>query len=321
MVPVNPTPALILNDVEAKLNDKTIFSDINLTINKSEIFGVVGISGSGKSVLMEVMTGTRTPTKGKVEVYDGEGAIPVFQQEKKSNSLFGISPQKNSFYEDLTVKENLEYFGSLYDLSSKALNQNIMTAISLVELENEKDTLAGILPAGLKRKLDFACALVHNPKILVLDFPTSNLDFVSKKQIWKLIRRINHKGTTIILSSSSLEEVEMLCDRIVIMHLGKKIFLGPIDELRKYYSTQEQVVLITEDKDYRKVASLLKKVKGIKILDIVIDKEKLVVYSPEASRLMHFIIHATKKLGKKIIELDFNKPTLDDVFISICRKE
>ncbi len=321
MIVTDSMPALILKDVELKLDDKAVFSNINLTVNKSEILGVVGISGAGKSVLLELMTGTRTPTNGIIEASSDLGFIRVSQGEKKSNSLFGISPQKNSFYEDLTVTENLDYFGSLYDLSKEALEQNITTAISLVELEEEKDTIAGILPPGLKRKLDFACALVHNPKILVLDFPTSDLDFVSKKQIWKVIRRINHKGTTIIISSASLEEVEVLCDRIAVFHQGSMIFLGPVIELRKFYSAQEQITLITGDKDYKKIAAILKKVKGIRILDIVIDKEKLVVYSPEASRLMHFIIHATKKLGKKIIELDFNRPTLEDVFASICRKE
>lgn len=313
-------PALKLSDVGLQIDDTVIFSGISITIMKQEIFGIVGLSGSGKTSLIEVITGTRQSTKGKVEVSTDKGLVRVSPREKGSNYLFGISPQKNSFYDDLTVRENLEYFGSLYSLSPDALKQNIRTVLRLVELEEDKDTLAGLLSQGTKRKLDFACALVHNPKILVLDFPTSNLDFVSKKQTWKLIRRINQKGTTIILSSSSLEEVEMLCDRIAVLHEGELRFTGNIEELRKYYSTEEQVVLMTEDKDYKRIASLLKKAKGITITDIVIDKEKMIVYSPDAARLMHFIIIAVKKLGKKIVELDFNKPTLDDVFVSLCKK-
>ncbi len=220
---------------------KLVLNSVNLDINEGEIFGLVGSSGAGKTTLLECIVGFNDFDQGDVLVSSGAQFGGFFTSSKKFKGMkkrFGFASQCPSFYSKLTVKENLEYFGSLYGMSKAMLRNNVDVIINLIGLHGEGSTLAGNLSGGMQKRLDIGCALIHGPRILILDEPTADLDPVSRKQMTELIKRINVQGTTVIIASHVFDEVEQLCNRISIVH-GKTIrAVGNLESLKKDFNAR-----------------------------------------------------------------------------------
>ena len=180
--------------VTKNFEDKRILNDVSLSINENEILGIIGQSGAGKTVLMKIIIGFYKPDKGKV-LYSTKGLKSNIKEIKKK---VGFASQHHSIYPDLSVKENLRYFGNLYGMKRKEIKNRIPEVLKLVELSGYKNKLAIKMSGGMNRRLDIACALMHSPKILILDEPVSGLDPVLRKHMTKLIQKIRQEGTTII---------------------------------------------------------------------------------------------------------------------------
>lgn len=220
--PQDQKSILKLERVGVKYNEKQILKEISLAIKDKEIFGIIGLAGSGKSTLLHVLVGLLEPTNGNVllKIKETENEIPLYNKRTLANSLIGFSTQTTSFYPDLTVEENIEYFAALYGFRADTLNEVKESVFNLVPLKDSSHIKARNLSKGLQKKLDIACSLVHTPDILILDEPIADLDPVLCQELWSLIRRINNAGTTIILASHQLTDLEKVCDRIGILHKG-----------------------------------------------------------------------------------------------------
>src|SRR3989344_6354616 len=195
-------PLIKIDSVSKSFKDKKILENISINIMEGEIFGIIGVSGAGKTTLLEVMSGFQKPDSGNVffrsdEVLLNKESITnyksVLKDLKAIKRMYGFATQEPSFYEELTINENLDYFGSLYDIKSATLKGNMNTAINLVCLAEAKDRLAKNLSGGMQKRLDIACSLVHSPKILILDEPTADLDPLLRNHIWRLVRKINKR--------------------------------------------------------------------------------------------------------------------------------
>jgi len=197
-----------------------ILEDISFSVMQNEIFGIIGVSGAGKTSLLNAIAGYY-PTTGKV-IYNGD-----------FRKAIGFSSQKPSVYKELTVLQNLKYFAGLYKIPGKIKDYNIKKVLSIVHLDGA--ILAKNLSGGMLKRLDIACAIVHRPLILLLDETTGDMDFILRKEMWKLVKDINKTGTTIILASHFLSEIEELCDRIGILSGKKMEFKGTIKELKNMY--------------------------------------------------------------------------------------
>ena len=212
-------PVIEFRGVSKRFGKKTVLDDISLEIRTGELFAIIGRSGSGKSTLMKIFLGIHQPNKGKV-FFEGKD---ITKRPGALKTLVGLTTQENSFYEKLSVYENMMYYGNLFgvNLPRKAMREAILSILKDVELDHELKTLAGNLSGGMKRRLDFAISMIHDPRILILDEPTTGLDPILVEQFWKIIRNVAKSGKTIIVISHIFPELEANCDRACILHKGK----------------------------------------------------------------------------------------------------
>ena len=243
----------------------------------------------------------------------------VYKQQKFARNLFGFASQEPSFYKRLTVKENLYYFGSLYNLSKKALESNAEILLALMDLKNAENTLAGDLSGGMERRLDIACALIHDPEVLILDEPTSDLDPLLRDHIWSLVQKINKKGTTIILASHHLSEVETFCSRIAIIKSGRIIDVASPARLMTKYAESQEIRIQTYPGSYTNIAAALKK-PGSKVFDIKVKGSELIIYSDQPQIVLHNLIHILDTLKEELIDIKVSRPGLDELFLKITGK-
>jgi len=314
---------LKLNNVTKQFGKKIVLNKVNLDIQTGEIFGIIGLSGSGKTTLLNTAIGFISPEGGDVlfklehllEYKDDTISYrSVFQNSDDVKRTFGFAAQTPSFYSKLNCLENLEYFGSLYNMSRDVRKTNSEILLQLMGLYDSRYLAAGKLSGGMQKRLDIACALIHDPKVLILDEPTADLDPILRKQMWYLINQINEKGTTIVLSSHFLDELELLCDRVGILHVGKIIKSGTPDEIKNYYSKEEEIKLETSPGKYNKIINALKKdTKELVIKKMAIQDNKLIIYTQQAEKSLHQVLHLLENLDEILIDVVVEKPTLQEV--------
>ena len=222
---------LQLKGVSKRFGTRVVLDNVSLNVEEGEILGIVGMNGSGKTTLLKLFVGYYQPSKGAI-TYRGRSLEHV---KKDMLREIGFTAQESSFYPKLTVEENLLYFGSLYGLSGVLLTEHVERMLAFLDLMNQRHQLSEQLSGGMQRRLEMACSLVHDPKVLILDEPTEDLDPLLRRDILGLIKKVNDLGTTIILTSHLLGDVEALCDRIVVLHQGKVLRIGNVEQLRKLY--------------------------------------------------------------------------------------
>ncbi|WP_405291328.1 ABC transporter ATP-binding protein [Algibacter sp. Ld11] len=196
--------------------DFTAVNTITFEVEKGEIFGFLGANGAGKTTAMKMLIGISKPTSGKANV----AGFDVFTQAENIKKNIGYMSQKFALYDDLTVKENITFFGGIYGLSRKQIKEKSNALIIELGLEDVANKLVGALPLGWKQKLSFSVSLIHNPKIVFLDEPTGGVDPITRRQFWELIYKASHNGTTVFVTTHYMDEAEY-CDRVSIMVNGK----------------------------------------------------------------------------------------------------
>lgn len=311
---------LKLEDISKSFGQKSVLKDINLEIKEGEIYGVIGMSGSGKSTLLSLIADLLRPDTGKISYQLEKGKfwhLPEHSDQIKK--IFGYSFQKPSFHSMLTVEENIEHFSTLYDLPKRFGKKNADILLKLVELDDSRRVLGKNLSGGMQKRLCFACALVHSPKILLLDEPTANLDPVLRKETWNILKKINAQGTTIIIASQLLTELDDFCDSICIINNGKIVKEGPVDKVKKEYSECLEIHLKSDPGDYKKIVSDLKKSSN-KLSRVEYNGDELVVYAKKGELTLHQIIHIIEKNKEEIIYVNLEKPPLKEIFSSLIGK-
>jgi len=318
-------PVYKVKGVSKVFDKRVVLDNIDLEVEGGEIIGLIGASGSGKTTLLNIMIGFLKPEAGEIsfrsdhllEGNENRGFKSVFKDNDDLKKIIGMAAQTPSFYNTLTVKENLQYFGALYDLSSEVLRSNITTLINLMDLQGAEDKLAKNLSGGMQRRLDMACALIHDPKILILDEPTADLDPLLRNHIWRLVRKINKRGTTIILASHHLSELESLCSRIAILKEGKMLAIGTPNEIKQRFSQNEEIHLETFPGNYEEI-SHFKNVEISKYIAKIEDRgTKLVIYTSKPEMVLNALMKRLEELKETIVDLKVTRPSLDEIFINI----
>lgn len=324
-----PVPVIKVKGVSKVFNRKIILDNIDVEINAGEIFGIIGASGSGKTTLLNIIIGFIKPEAGDVHFRDqhlldhkdSQNFRSVFKYPDDFKRIMGMASQVPSFYTNLSVKENLQYFGMLYGLNPDTLKSNTTTLINLMDLQGSESQLAKNLSGGMQRRLDMACALIHDPKVLILDEPTADLDPLLRNHIWRLVRKINKRGTTILLSSHHLSELESLCSRIAIVKEGKLLAVGTPNEIKDRFSKHEEIHLESFPGNYKQISEFKDK-DVIKEIDRIEDKgTKLVIYTSKPEIVLGELIRKLDQHKETIVDLKVTKPTLDDIFIMITESD
>ncbi|HLC72259.1 MAG TPA: ABC transporter ATP-binding protein [Candidatus Nanoarchaeia archaeon] len=294
-----------------KFKDRIVLDNVNLDIPEGKIIGIIGINGSGKTTLLKTMLGFYKPNSGNI-FYQGKKIEKIARAIKRE---FGYTSQDSSFYQKLTVKENMKYFGVLYGMHHKELIVNIKEILQFVELEEKKNVLAQNLSGGMQRRLDLACSMVHRPRILILDEPTEDLDPSLRRDIVNVIKKINKQGTTVIITSHLLEDVENLCDIIAVLHEREIRHIGSADDLRKLYGKQEEIHVEVASGNYDRI------IQFANLKDYEKEENKLIVYTGEAEKTLHMILHIIENDQERLIYADIKKPGLSEVFKALTKKK
>lgn len=204
--------AIIADRLTRRFGTFTAVNAISFEVRRGEIFGFLGANGAGKTTAIKMMSGLLMPSEGTAIV----GGFDVSTQAEQVKRSIGYMSQRFSLYADLTVRENIRFYGGIYGLNTKQLNERTEHLIADLQLEHEADRLVGQLPLGLKQKLAFSTALVHEPTVVFLDEPTSGVDPITRRQFWEMIYAAADRGTTILITTHYLDEAEY-CNRISVM--------------------------------------------------------------------------------------------------------
>jgi ABC-2 type transport system ATP-binding protein len=220
--------AISVNKLTKKFGDFTAVDSISFDIPVGKIFGFLGPNGSGKSTTIRMLCGVLHPTSGKAHIMGRD----VTKETEKVRQSIGYMSQRFGLYEDLTVEENLNFYGGIYGLDKKVINERKKELLIMANLEEKKRSLAGTLSGGWKQRLALGCALIHKPKLLILDEPTAGVDPVSRRVFWKIIHELTKQKITILVTTHYMDEAES-CDIVAFIFNGKLINIASPNELIK----------------------------------------------------------------------------------------
>nr|WP_294793013.1 ABC transporter ATP-binding protein [uncultured Mucilaginibacter sp.] len=223
-------PVIATDKLTKRFGDFTATDEITFEVNKGEIFGFLGANGAGKTTAMRMLCGLSIPSSGSATI----AGLDVYKETEQIKKNIGYMSQKFSLYEDLTVAENIRFFGGIYGLSNNQLKTRSTELINNLGLQKEAGTLVGALPLGWKQKLSFSVAVLHEPKIVFLDEPTGGVDPVTRRQFWDMIYEAADRGITIFVTTHYMDEAEY-CNRISIMVDGKIKALDTPAALKKSF--------------------------------------------------------------------------------------
>lgn len=233
--------------------------------------------------------------------------------------VLGVVPQKIALYEELSAYENLKFFGRIYGLSGKKLEQRIQFVLELVDLADRQKELIKKYSGGMQRRVNLAAAMMHEPDVLILDEPTVGIDPQSRNHLLETIRKLNREeGMTVLYTSHYMEEVEKLCDRVYIMDHGRVIASGTKDELKSILS-DEETVWIEFDQNYPKLFGKLGQIEGIR--HAVVNENSLKLVIPKGAHVLGTLFHEAEKYGAQINNVNVQTPTLEDVFLRLTGRK
>jgi ABC-2 type transport system ATP-binding protein len=221
---------------------RQVLNNLSLQIPPGEVYGLIGSNGAGKTTTINILCNLLQFDSGKVEI----AGCKISAETKK---LIGVVPQENLMYKNLTCVENLNFFARIYGLSGAERKQRVRECLILVNLLDRANSVVENLSGGMQRRLSMALALVHHPKLVILDEPTTGLDVEARYEIWELIRNLQQQQITVLLTTHLLEEAERLCQRIGILKNGHLIAEGSIDQLSTVMPGQEVLIIKTEQED------------------------------------------------------------------------
>ncbi len=286
--------------------------DLSFTVHAGEIFGILGPNGAGKSTTLRILITVLPPSAGTATVLGHD----VVTEADTVRSLIGYVPQERAVDRFLTGREHLELLGGLYHLPPKKTKTRIAELLKLVDLEEHADRVAKTYSGGMKRKLDIACGLLPNPKIVFLDEPTLGLDVQSRLRIWDYIRQLRETGITIVMTTNYLEEADQLCDRLAIIDNGTIRVIGSPMELKTGLGGDSLSLTIRETE----AAKLPRLMEGITALpfirDVRIKANGLDIRVESTEKALPAVLEITHRLDCHPDGIEYHHPRLDDVFVS-----
>lgn len=301
---------LKVENLEKNFKDVKAVDDITFEVKKGEIFGLLGPNGAGKSTTISIISTLLNSTAGKV-YYDGED---ISKNPKAIQKKMGVVPQEIALYPTLKGYENLRFWGNLYGLSGSELKKRIEEVADIVGLKDKLKTRVDKYSGGMKRRLNIAAALLHEPEILIMDEPTVGIDPQSRNHILDTVLELNKKGMTIIYTSHYMEEVEYLCTRISIMDKGKIIAAGTKDELVNIIKGHKKIEL-TFDSISSDLIDRLRRIEEIEDID---SRDNIVILTMKNGDMaFKDILDKVMETESSILSIDIKKPNLESVFLHL----
>ncbi|HEU4445993.1 MAG TPA: ATP-binding cassette domain-containing protein [Nitrososphaeraceae archaeon] len=290
---------------------------ISFEVKEGEFFGFLGPNGAGKSTTIKILTTLMPKSSGSVSI----AGVDLDNEPQKIRRVIGVQSQETALDLDLTGHENLMLQGHLQHMSDQTLEKRVNELLSLVTLEDVADRRAAFYSGGMKKRLDLATSLIHNPKILFLDEPTTGLDPQSRAAIWSYLKRLNKEdGITIFLTTQYMEEADRLCDRLSIIDHGQIVAQGTPEEMKREISADAVSLTIANGEDVADSGHAIATAKQVLsriggVTEIIDSDNGLTVYGKNGAFLVPEIIRALDNAEVRISSINISSPTLDDVFL------
>lgn len=306
--------SVVIKKLSKKYSNISALNNLSLNVKENEIFGLLGPNGAGKTTLINILSTLLKSSEGKAFV----NGFNVKNNSSKVRESIGTVFQETILDLELTATENLEFHGRLYKMPKNTIKKKVAEMLDLVGLSECKDRKVSTFSGGMKRRLEIARGLLHNPKVLFLDEPTLGLDPQTRRHIWDYISNLKKKEKiTILLTTHYMEEADYLCDRVAIIDNGKIITLGKPEKLKS--TLEGDMVNIKLKRVDNKIIDGLKKIKSVKEIKTSMNTISLITKRPE-SKIIKFI-DIIKSLNGEINEISVHKPTLEDVFLHYTGKQ
>lgn len=306
---------LEVKDVSKKYGKKQVLSSVSFDIEEGDIFGLIGPNGAGKSTLINIITGILDPLNGEVLI----GGHSIKKKPIEAKKLIGLVPQELALSEDISAIDNLNFFASLYGLSGKKLNEAVNEALEVAGLTEKKKEKVKKFSGGMKRRLNLAAAIMHKPRLLILDEPTVGIDPQSRNNIFEYLRRVNsQEKTTILYTSHYMEEVEELCKNIFVIDEGREIAYGTLNSVKEK-ANGTVTIEIKADKINEDI------IEKISLLDGALNVEKEantlnILYERDKVNL-DGLIKILQTSGAVIKAIQINELNLGEVFLQLTGKK
>ena len=305
--------AIEVRDLTKKFGAFTAVDHVNFTVKRGEIFGFLGANGAGKSTTIRMLCGLLQPTSGTALV----GGYDINTQTDQVKLSIGYMSQRFSLYDDLTVEQNIRFFGGVYGLRNDRLKERMEWVLTMADLKGREGSLTKTLSGGWKQRLALGCAILHEPKIVFLDEPTGGVDPISRRNFWELINQLSEQGTTVLVTTHFLDEAEY-CNDIILINAGNLIASGSPVELK----TQHIKLPILEVIPDRGIVEALETIRGkpwAKETSVFGTALHVMVDSEEEGK--RFIVQALQEQGISVRSIERISPSLEDVFLYLLEHE
>jgi ABC-2 type transport system ATP-binding protein len=299
---------LTVQHLTKKIEDLLIVDDLNLEIKRREVFGFLGPNGAGKTTSIKMMVGLLQPTSGRV-LFNGTEARGL------PKGRIGVCPQDLVLWDVLTCRENLTFMGNMYGIPQPTLQERVDKLLALLSLSDKADQVVSKLSGGMKRRLNIALSLVHDPEIVFLDEPSAGLDPQSRQLLWHFIRSLrDEEGKTVVLTTHVMEEADSLSDRIAIIDRGKLLLVDTPDALKKTIGKGDIVdIKLANTAMNAEALSLVKSLEGIEEASEF--NGRIIVRALDAANKLPGIVNCIESIGGNISDISIRGNTLEDVFI------
>ncbi len=302
---------LQVKNVSRRFGDKEAVRGVSFELGRGESFGLLGPNGAGKSTAISIICGLLRPDQGEVIV----GGHNVAEEPVKAKRVMGVVPQDIALYPTLSARENLAFWGSLYDLSGRELQSRIDEALEIVSLSDRQKDRIHTYSGGMKRRINIAAALLHRPQLLIMDEPTVGIDPQSRNNILETVQRLNQeKSMTVLYTSHYMEEVEYLCQRVAIIDHGQVIARGSLDEVRQLIGTDATIRLKVANPDDTLVAAAAD-VPGVR--QARADEGALVALVSDTAAVLSPLMATVAGQGRKVTGIEVQEPNLEAVFLHL----
>ncbi|MFA5038209.1 MAG: ABC transporter ATP-binding protein [Candidatus Omnitrophota bacterium] len=302
-----PNLAVSVRDLEKRFGDFIAVNKVNFDVHEGEIFGFLGPNGAGKSTTIRMLCGIYAPTSGSGTV----GGFDIIREQSRIKEHIGYMSQKFSLYDDLTVEENIDFYSGIYKIPAHDRQARKEEVIRLADLDAFRNRPARIISGGWKQRLALGCALLHHPRMLFLDEPTSGVDPITRANFWAIIKDLAKKGVTVFVTTHYMDEAEN-CDRMVLIYHGTIIAMGTPDEMKAKYMTNDVLEIVVPEA--QGLVDDLGRLEGVKETSLFGANIHAIVY--DAASAIPALTSYLKSRGADLRGIAKIRPSLEDVFVS-----
>ncbi|MBI9059859.1 MAG: ABC transporter ATP-binding protein [Labilibaculum sp.] len=303
---------LVAKNLSKSYNDVKALSNVSLSIKEGELYGLLGPNGAGKTTTISILSSLLKPDGGEVLYQDKS----LYKNTSECKKIIGVVPQEIALYEDLTAIENLKFWGTLYGIKGKQLQSKTDELLEFLGLADRKNHKIKTYSGGMKRRINIAAALLHDPKIVFMDEPTVGIDPQSRNLIFEVIEELHSRGLTMIYTTHYMEEAERLCDRIGIIDEGRIITEGSLDELKKASSVKEEIQVKFTNPQKTDLVSMSNHFNG----QLSIQDNQMILSTSKTNTDLPELIQLCTNANLQLEKLDVRSLSLESIFLELTGK-